>query len=280
MGESAYGSAPAFAFRRDIQVLRSAGLDVGFDRRTGKYSAALGPGLLSLSHDELTALALVRGTFAGNVPFGSTVRDLVDRLYVPSGATAGVTPLPAPIHIRIEPVDSAPIRSEVLSALDRARRYRLPITFNYRTNERDASREHKVRIESIALEDGHLYLHALNPENLRSIDFRVDRIDPSSIQVGSQVLPSPPEGRKRIRVVFRLDAGLAAKGVSTHFPGQTVETQSNGDALVSADVPNVFSAMRRLLTYGELCEVIEPPELRAEMHRIGALMTARHGGSD
>ncbi len=63
---------------------------------------------------------------------------------------------------------------------------------------------------------------------------------------------------------------IARNSVSQHFPGQTVETHTDGSATVTARIPDLFEARRILLSYGENCTVLEPPELVEQMRVVAA----------
>lgn len=79
----------------------------------------------------------------------------------------------------------------------------------------------------------------------------------------------PP--RPSYMLCYQLSSHIARYSVSTHFPDQEVQNHPNGSATVTAKVANLFDARRILLSYGEHCIVLGPPELIKQMQVV-----ARH----
>jgi len=61
---------------------------------------------------------------------------------------------------------------------------------------------------------------------------------------------------------------VARYGASERFPNQIEEKQEDGWTLVTAQIDSIFWASKKLLKYGENCQVLEPPELVQEMKRV------------
>ena len=63
---------------------------------------------------------------------------------------------------------------------------------------------------------------------------------------------------------------IARNGVSRHFDAQHVDLHADGSATVTARITDLFDARRILLSYGENCTVLEPPELVKQMRTVAA----------
>ena len=136
-----------------------------------------------------------------------------------------------------------------------------------------------VAPQEVVLREGHCYLVAFRlpwRSHDAPIHYRIDRIAPGSVRLGSQVLPPGFPEPRAYELRYRLAPTIARGGVSVRFPGQQIAPQPDGSVLVSAKITNLFWARRKLLAYGEHCEVLAPPELRAEMATTARAMAATY----
>jgi proteasome accessory factor C len=125
-----------------------------------------------------------------------------------------------------------------------------------------------IEPEPLVFERGHVYLYGWSIDRQKRLQFRLDYIIPSSAEVlHTSVLPSRPAPIS-YTLKYRLSPVIARNSVSQHFPSQQVETHPDGSATVTARITDLFDARRTLLSYGENCTVLEPPELVQQIRSI------------
>ncbi|NJP06828.1 MAG: WYL domain-containing protein [Chloroflexaceae bacterium] len=144
------------------------------------------------------------------------------------------------------------------------------IAFDYRSSYAPQSQHvrHRVSPYQIFYRDGHCYLDAYchdcgKPEHGdRYISYRLDRIDVGSLQVLPQCLPPIAPSRPTYTLRYRLSPMVARQqDIALWFSGSQVTFESDGSALVSAQISDLWHARQVLLRYREHCRILAPPEL-------------------
>jgi predicted DNA-binding transcriptional regulator YafY len=107
--------------------------------------------------------------------------------------------------------------------------------------------------------------------------YRIERIIPESLTVLPGVLPATERHVRRRELRFRLTPERARYGVTERFPEQRAEVQEDGSIIVTAQMPDQFTALHTLLRYGDGVECLAPEEMRAELGRIGAALVQQYG---
>lgn len=282
LGYDVYGEAPLYSFRRDLAFLREIGCEIVYQRSQGTYhlEGVYNPYLtLTLTADELEALALIRGTFQAGVPHADKVRALLDKIegYLSEEDRRALRREPL-LSFSLAPASDLSRLRDRLDILERAIAKRQRLTFEYRSPKHGEVKRHIVEpYGPLEYRDGHIYFEGLNVNTGHVYPYRVDRIVPGSMQI----LPTRfPEGRRRKRTYtlrYRLAPEVARYGASERFPNQIEEKQEDGWTLVTAQTDSIFWASKKLLKYGENCQVLEPPELVQEMKRVVREMAKIYG---
>ena len=267
------GESAKRTLRRDIAHLRSLGIAIESDgRRPPSYT--LEGGLPRFSDAELGALALMRDSFGPRHPQAPAVRALLERL------TRGLAPqerrryeqrqtLRPPLDPAIDYTPHQPLLDRLQTAIAQRR----ALSFRYQPlGKRDPTLHERVEPDEIEPRDGHFYLVAYTYSVRKFFDFRVDRIiyDETFRELQS-IPPGAGHTRPLIGFTYRLDASIAERGVSQRFVRQEViETLPGGDVIIAAQDYSEFFIVRTLLRYSARAELLEPPELRAQIAREAA----------
>jgi len=274
VGEDAYREAPLYSFQGDLQLLkRELGCQVKYIRSEGVYrlEGVNNPYLLlALEGEESEALALIRSSFQPGVPHADKVRTLLDRiercLSEEDQRALRREPL---LSLSLAPASDLTRHQTTLAMVERAISRRQQLEFEYRSPMREEVKRHVIEpYGPLEYREGHIYFEGRDLQDYYIYTFRIDRILPGSVQI----LPTRfPEGRRRKRTYtlrYRLAPEVARYGASERFPNQIEEKQEDGWTLVTAQIDSIFWASKKLLKYGENCQVLEPPELVQEMKRV------------
>ena len=95
------------------------------------------------------------------------------------------------------------------------------------------------------------------------LDEVFDREQPARVSDLGRVTP-PPENTA---VVFRAGAAVAFR-VYDEYPHDCIRPEEDGSLLVRAEMPRGEWLITYLLTYGRHLELLEPPDLRAELRQV------------
>jgi predicted DNA-binding transcriptional regulator YafY len=273
LGYDIYGEAPIYSFRRDLAFLREIGCEIVYHRSEGVYhlEEVHNPYLtLPLTADDLEALSLIRGTFQPGVPHADNVRALLDKIerYLSKDDRRALRREPL-LSLSLAPAGDLTRHWMTLEILERAISKRQRLEFEYRSPKHCEVKRHFIEpYGPLEFRDGHIYFEGLNVNTDHVYQYRLDRIVPGS----AEILPRRfPEGRRRKRryiLRYRLAPEIARYGASERFPGQREEVDEEGWTVVTAEIDDLFWASKKLLKYGENCQVLEPPELVEEMKRV------------
>ncbi|GAA3005061.1 WYL domain-containing protein [Kitasatospora albolonga] len=278
--------------RRDLEALAASGVPLYSQRGRGGGWTLVGGArttLNGLTTDEIRSLFLTAGPAASSPEARTLLRKLVQALPAPQRAGAEAAArggVADPTDWSRAPVTAAEPHLEVLQrAVVEGEQVRL----GYATPGRP-ERERTVHPLGLATKAGVGYLVAATEAGLRS--YRLSRVTgatPTGLPVDR------PEGFDLAAVWRELAAGMEER---LHAATVLVRVEPGTEALlhrlssgrvrplrelpdgrreleVDGPAPEVIAA--RLAGLGARIEILEPPEARAELARIGAELTARYG---
>ncbi|MFI9123329.1 helix-turn-helix transcriptional regulator [Streptomyces bikiniensis] len=281
--------------RRDLEALASAGVPVYSQPGQGGGWALVGGArtdLTGLTAPEIRALFLLTGpdSAAANPRVRTALRKLVRALPAPlregaeAAARAGVADGTDWTGAETEEVRLAPLQRAVVEGRE--------LRIGYARPGREP-RERTVQPLGIAVKAGVRYLVADTADGLRT--FRVGRVA-SVAETGAPAVR--PEGfdlptawralaaRMEDRMVAATVRGRAAPGAEGVLEGlfdgriRYGERAPDGWAPFEADGPSPEAAAARLAGLGARVELLDPPEARTALARIGAELTALYGESE
>ncbi|MBF6180861.1 helix-turn-helix transcriptional regulator [Nocardia otitidiscaviarum] len=277
--------------RRDLEALSTAGIPVYPQAGRGGGWSLLGGArtdLSGLSATEAQALFLLVGPAAtvsgeAKAALRKLVRALPQTFRAEAQAAADATLIDSarwgePVRERPEPV------TRLQASVVRRRRVRL--TYASATGRRS---ERTVDPWGLVDKDDTWYLIAGTEKGQRT--FRVDRIvaaeptdetferpdDFTLTAAWNEVVGEMERIRSRVRATLLVDTRLAYV-LHDQF-GRHCETEADRDdgrSRVRVGAPTALDIARHLAGWGADIEVLDPPEVRAELARIGAELTARY----
>ncbi|MFM7535624.1 MAG: helix-turn-helix transcriptional regulator [Acidimicrobiales bacterium] len=259
------------AFERDKAALRAEGVvieqtylaDGGTGYRIDRSAYELGD--LGLSDDEKRALQLAMATVHLGVDWG----DDALRKLAPEPPGAGST---NPVATAAAVLPSMP----ALAGLFAAHAARCSVSFSYRGRAR--------RVDPLGLlsRGGNWYLVGYDHSHGEQRVFRVDRVE-GDVEIGDAGSFEVPDGfdpsgalatdMKAIggvgddptEAVVRIDSAWARRVVAELGPERVVARQADGTVLVRVPCTNRSAFRSWVLGMLEHAEVLEPPEVRAEV---------------
>jgi predicted DNA-binding transcriptional regulator YafY len=278
LGDEGYPPAAAAALKHDLDALKAEyGCQISFQRERGVYVLQdLGElALLDIPHECMEALAFLDASFpAGSaLPEQAHIRALLDRVLRLLPATRREQHQQRRTAMRLNLAEgNGRIDSGVLTAVKRAIDERQEIMFSYwSTTDIDAPRRHRVAPYGVFFRpEGHAYLDAtlleatpMHGEPLHAaIDYRLDRIVTGSVIVLPDVLPSQRLQPRAYTLRYELLPIVARRcDVAAYFPDTLITYHDDGSATVTATVTNLWQTRQILLRYGDVCQVLDPPEL-------------------
>lgn len=257
---------------RDIKALREWGYTITIDHAKHTYKLEPIP-FISLSDENVQALALIRETFATLTPISLDVLSLLEKIDAALPETQ-----------RSLYADQPPLAIHIKPAAD----YRSALG-NIRLLESAIVQDRKVRFAYPALDDGqmvthvgvepyqvqffeqHFYLLGFTPHAPEMFEFRIDRIQGLEMMSGKT---SKHRKRRLTPFTYRLSEQVARHGVSERFSNQQVTLQSDGSAMIQAEGYSDFRIIQELLRYGEQAELMGPQELRKHISEVVQAMSA------
>ncbi len=150
------------------------------------------------------------------------------------------------------------------------------LKFTYRSLKEGKEHNHVIEAQPLVFERGHVYLNGWSPEFGKALRFRLDSILPGSAEMlPTRIAKSRPSPISYV-LRYQLSPVIARNGVSQHFAGQEVDMHPDGSATVMARITDLFDARRTLLSYGENCTVLEPPELVEQMRVVATEFSKKY----
>ncbi|MDQ6727103.1 MAG: WYL domain-containing protein [Actinomycetota bacterium] len=253
------------AFERDKEALRDLGIPVVVEPVDAAVPGVLGyripkedyylrdPGL---APDELAALHLAASAVRLDGASGVEALWKLGGEVAEGGPAAAVAALPGAAHL-----------AAVFASIS-ARR---PVAFTYR------GRRRRVDPWRLSFRNGHWYLAGHDHDAAEERMFRLDRIE-SDVDVageegafdrpphaGAQPPPWEMGGEEALTARLLVDAGQAA-WAANHVGAKAVEAwRPDGSAVLAVRVTNRDAFRSFVLGFLDHAEVLDPPELRAEM---------------
>lgn len=252
---------------RDVRCLAELGITIEISRtRPPIYTLRGGAPVFDAA--ERRTLGLIRDTFGDRHPQAMQIRALLERLtnQLTEQEQADYARRQA-LHAPVQPaIDYAPYVG-LVARLEDAISRRLIIRFVYQPGGGSRATAHP-RVEPYEIEfyERHFYLVAYTSSSRQVLDFRVDRIDATSLATVDRLPPGMEHTRKPITFRYRLAAVLAHGEISQRFEKQrVVERLSNGDVIIEAEGRSDFFIVQTLLRYRANAELLQPVWLRAKM---------------
>ncbi|MGV9305231.1 helix-turn-helix transcriptional regulator [Nonomuraea sp. NPDC003727] len=278
--------------RRDLEALSAAGIPVYPQPGRGGGWSLLGGArtdLSGLTAAEAQALFLLVGPAAAIAPeVKSALRKLVRALPQTFRAEAEA----AASAVAIDPArwgEHGRRRPELVDLLQRATVQRLKVRLSYAGRSKERT-ERLVDPWGLVDKDEVWYLLAGTDKGQRT--FRVDRIAEAVVtdqpferpagfdltQAWERVVDEVERHRSTLSATVLIHARLVPV-LRDHF-GRHCEveaTQDDGRARVRVAAPTPLMIAQQLAGWGALVEVVDGPEVRAELARLGAELVALHG---
>jgi len=253
------------AFERDKEALRDLGIPVVVEPVDAAEPGVLGyripkeeyylhdPGL---APDELAALHLAASAVRLEGASGVEALWKLGGEVAEGGPAATVAALPGAAHL-------APVFAAISA--------RRPVAFTYR------GRTRRMDPWRLSFRNGHWYLAGHDHDAAEERVFRLDRIESEVVPAGEEgAFERPPHAGSQappwemgtdeaLTARLLVDAGQAAWAAS-HVGSKAVEAwQADGSAILAVRVTNRDAFRSFVLGFLDHAEVLDPPELRAEM---------------
>jgi len=279
------------SFERDMKNVRlRLGADVVCDRSSNLYYLN-DPGpyfRLALSDDALSGLAFLLHAFDFDGTISEVVRPFLDSAQnlLTAEQAQRLERFGSTLHLKLQNLDETRITAMVWQKVNHAVSSRRVLRFDYLAprHSEPEPRTHTVEAyDPVRYHKGHFELRAYcrhwsNPHgweksNAGWIRYRLDRIQPDSIEVLSEILHLSQRQKRLTEVRYRISPNLARGGVSHHFEQMEVEQpDENGWVTVRGQTTDLFEAERIFLAYGQHCIVLSPSELVVRMKQATAEM--------
>ena len=210
-------------------------------------------------------------------PFAEAIAGLVTRLMaaLPAEQQAALQRQAHRPHIylNLHTVTDYHDHRATIERLTRAIRQRQQIAFLYTSPQREAPLSHRpVDPYYLTQLDGHFLLIGFDHAIARHSEYRIDRIQPGSIEILPSVID---QERQQHPIVFRYwaDEVLVQGGMSERWLTQTIERtevtlvegQPRRRVLIRATAYSEWRIIQQLHRYGDKVALIEPPALRQRM---------------
>ena len=264
-----------YQFRHDIQVLRLLDCKIIFDKKSQYYTWHNSPFCLPLEENLLGTFATLMDTFTeSSLLHADEIRTLLTSLLQRLSPEFQKVINQRRLSFRIdlqETTDYQNADPETVQRIELAIQQSRQLQLLYRAPRHEKEYIHTIEPRSLVFQDGHVYLLGWHLYKQNETRFRLDYIvSGSAVILNTRSIPERP-ARPFYVLRYHLSSLIARHSVSNHFPGQDVQKHPDGSATVTAQVPNLFDARRILLSYGEQCTVLGPPELIKQMRVV-----ARH----
>ena len=263
-----------YQFRNDVQALHRLSCDIYFDRPSKCYSWHNSPFGLNLTQEQLTTFALLLNTFHDTMMLhADEIKALlgyfIERLPQEQQKQLAQHRYPFSIDLH-ETTDYHNADAHNIQRIELAIERSQQLKFTYRSLREGKEHVHVIEPQPLVFERGHVYLNGWSPEYGKALRFRLDYILPGSADMlPTRIVQSRPSPNSYV-LRYQLSAAIARNSVSQHFSDQVVESHPDGSAAVTARITDLFDTRRILLSYGENCTVLEPPELVKQMRKVAA----------
>jgi proteasome accessory factor C len=261
-----------YQFHYDLRALRKIDCVIRCDRRNHCYVWHNSPFGLALSQEQLTTFALLLSTFNETMMIHADEIQALLTFFVeqlPQEQQKQLARHRYPFSIDLhETTDYHNADAHNVQRIEMAIERSQQLKFAYRSLREGKEHIHTIEPQPLVFERGHVYLTGWSPEFGKALRFRLDYILPGSADVlPTRIAKSRPSPISYV-LRYELSPTIARNGVSQHFDDQQVESHPDGSATVTARITDLFDARRILLSYGENCVVLEPPELVKQMRAV------------
>ena len=262
-----------------VEQQRRGRLAITYDRTAVTFGLVQSAFKLDINEDEARAFVALKDGFTPGAPYADAVQHLLQRwewLFSEKShrlVNQKRRRLARPVLLPLSPAADYSQHTEVILKLDAALEAGAYISFAYTPLQRGWDDEPVLHrhVEPYELEyrDGHWYFTAYVFEMNGFIDYRVDRIHPSSVQMEPDRFY--PGGRRRpgVKIRYWVAPEMARHGtLSMRLWEQRVTLLDGGQgAIVEGYARSVWWARRLLLGYGEQVKALEPEELVQTMRK-------------
>ena len=261
-------------------------LAISYDRHTSTFGLEQSAFSIDISEDEARAFVALQEGFTPGTPYVEAVQTLLrrwawlfsekSRQLVAQKQKRRARPLLLPLS----PAEDYSQHGDVILKLDKALEESAYISFVYTPlgQSWDAEPIQHKYIEPYELEyrDGHWYFTAYVAEQGNFVDYRVDRIQPHSLNLAASRNHFMPGNRLRrgVKIRYWVSPMLARHGsLSARLREQqvTMLDDSRG-AIVEGYAKSIWWARRLLLGYGAQVKALEPEELVQAMRKEVEMM--------
>ena len=277
----------------DIARLRGWGVEIDY-RDAAYHLLTYGDfSPVALGDAELNSLAFLQETFTVGTPNAEAVQRLLHSIldWLPLAQRHSLLSRRQHLRLDLQRRDNDVIAPEVQDAVERALTQRRLLRFFYLSpNQADGiPRRHTVQPWSLYFDTTrrHLYLDAYRvslegPTGLVRYThwhaYRLGRILAAGIEVLPDKFPATPPKRPHHALEYLLAPEIARLGeISRHFDDMAIfPADEAGWVRVTATTTDLFSAIRKLLSYGPMCKVVGGPDARREMSALVRAMAKEY----
>lgn len=267
-------------FRFDLRALRKLSCDIRCDRRSRLYIWHNSPFGLALNQEQLKTFALMLNTFNETMmihadEIQALLTFFIEQLTPEQQKQLKQHRFPFSIDLH-ETTDYHDADAHNIRHIEMAIERSQQLKFTYRSLKEGKEHTHVIEARPLVFERGHVYLNGWSPEFGKSLRFRLDYILPGSAEMlPTRIAKSHPSPISYI-LRYQLSPMIARNGVSQHFTDQQVDMHADGSATVTARITDLFDARRTLLSYGENCTILEPPELVEQMRVVATEFSKKY----
>jgi len=270
------------SFERDLENLRKRlHAKIEWDHRLRAYYL-VDPGPFArfdLPENALTAIAFLLETFGPNSGAHEILQPLLNFLEktLSSEQLRRLDRQDSPLRLNLSRLDSGTISPLVWEKVRYAVQQRRIIEFEYLSpqHKHPEPRRHRVEPDELQFERGHYYLKGFclrwqNPQGYkgggRPFSYRRDHILSKDFELLPDRVKVDQRRQRLMPIRYRVAPRLWRSGLTRHFEEMIAsEPDSEGWVEIQAKTDDLFQAHRTLLAYGELCQVLDPPELVEKM---------------
>ena len=259
-------------------------LAITYERGSGTFALVRPAFTLDISEDEARAFILLKRGFTPGTPYAESVNRLLQRwewLFSEKShklAQQKSKRAARPVLLPLSPVVDYSQHGEVILKLDQALEEGAYISFAYvpltQSWDDEPVRHEYTEPYELEYRDGHWYYTAYVRDLNTFIDYRVDRIQPSSVHKENDRFYPGARERKGVHISYWVSPMLARhNSLSARLRDQHVTLLADDQgAIVKGYAKSVWWARRLLLGYGEQVKALSPEALVQMMRETTSAM--------
>lgn len=260
-----------YQLEQDIEALRVSGCDIRYERKNKWYRWRNSPFGLSLDDKQLTSFAILFDAFTHTTMLhGSDIQALLSYLVacLPAEQQRSLARRRRAFSIDLhETTDYRNADPLMIKRIEQAIQQGQQLEFSHRRPRDGQVHRHVIEPRPLVYERGHVYLKGWSLDFVKELSFRLDYILPDTARVLPTTVARSRPAPRTYTLRYWLSVEIARNSVSEHFEGQHVEHHEDGSATVTAQITDLFKALRTLIGYREHCIVLDPPELVEQMRK-------------